>query len=301
MMYLCHLITFISIYAILSMSMNLVVGVTGLFNLGHIAFFGIGAYTSALLSLQGLPFLLSLLAGAALAALVAYLIGIPTLKLKGDYLAIATLGLGETIRAVLKNWVGLTRGPQGIPGIPKPSIFSLEFSSLPASMALALCFFFLTFLIMEILYRSPYGRVLKGIREDELAAQAMGKNTFQYKLSALCAGAFFAGLAGSLYAHYVTFIDPSPISIYQTILVLLMVVLGGMGSSLGAILGTVIVLCIPELLRLWSLPGPIAGALKQLIFSIILIVLMLFKQDGILGGLKSRVKRFEKEDRHVED
>lgn len=301
MMYLFHIIIFVSIYAILSLSMNLVVGVTGLFNLGHIAFFGIGAYTSALLSLQGVPFLPCLLAGGVLAGGIAYLIGIPTLKLKGDYLAIATLGLGETIRAVLKNWVGLTRGPQGLPGIPKPSIFSMEFSSLPSYMVLALFFLVLTFVIMEVLQKSPYGRVLKGIREDEVAAQAMGKNTFRYKLSAFTVGSFFAGIAGSLYAHYVTFIDPSPISIYQTILILLMVVLGGMGSNAGAVLGTVIVLCIPELLRFWNLPGPVAGALKQLIFSTVLIFLMLLRQEGVLGGKRTGVKRFEKVEDHVED
>ncbi len=296
MTYLCHIVIFFSIYSILALSMNLEVGVTGLFNLGHIAFFGIGAYTSALLSLKGLPFLPSLFAGALLASVIGCLIGIPTLKLKGDYLAIATLGLGETIRAVLKNWMSLTRGPLGLPGIPKPTIFSIEFINVSSYMVLALIFLALTFVFMEVLLRSPYGRVLRGIREDEVAAQAMGKNTFRSKLSAFWVGCFFAGVAGALYAHYVTFIDPTPISIYQTILILLMVVLGGMGSNVGALLGTLIVIGLPELLRFWNLPGDVAGALKQLVFSTVLILLVLFRREGILGGMKADVKRFESAD-----
>jgi branched-chain amino acid transport system permease protein len=276
--------------------MNLILGVTGLLNLGHIAFFGIGAYTSALISLQGIPFLPSMLAGSVLAGVIAYLIGIPTLRLKGDYLAIATLGLSETFKSVLTNWVGLARGPQGLPGIPKPSIFSIEFSSLKAYVILALIFLIFTFIVMQILLRSPYGRVLEGIREDEIASQAMGKNTFRFKLTALWFGSFFAGLAGSLYAHYVSFIDPSVISINQTIVILLMVILGGVRNNFGSVLGAVVILCIPEVLRFWNLPGQITGALKQMVFSVTLILLMLFREEGILGGRKSKIERFVEAD-----
>jgi branched-chain amino acid transport system permease protein len=301
MNYLFHIIILICIFSILSISMNLILGVTGLLNLGHIAFFGIGAYTSALLSLQGIPFLPSLLAGSVLAGFIAYLIGIPTLRLKGDYLAIATLGLSETLKSVLINWVGLARGPQGLPGIPKPSIFSIEFSSLKAYLVLVLIFFFFSFIIMEILVRSPYGRVLEGIREDEVASQAMGKDTFRFKLNVLWFGSFFAGLAGCLYAHYMSFIDPSCISINQTIVILLMVILGGVRSNLGAVLGAVIIICIPEVLRFWNLPGHVTGALKQIIFSVTLILLMLFREEGILGGRKSKIKRFEETDNVIND
>lgn len=300
MSYLLHIIIFFCIYSMLSLSLNLVVGLTGMFNLGHIAFFGIGAYCSALLAFQGLPFVVCMLSGAILAGIIGYLIGIPTLKLKGDYLAIATLGLGESIRAVFNNWMGLTRGPMGLPGIPKPTIFSIPIKSTEVYLIFALIFFLLTYLIIEKLFRSPYGRVLKGIREDEYAAEAMGKDVFRFRLHVLFLGCFFAGMAGSLYAHYISFIDPSTFTIQQTIFILIMVVMGGMGNNIGAVLGAVIIISIPEFLRLLNLPGPVTGALKQMIFSTLLILLMLFRPSGILGRKESRVERFE-EDADVED
>ena len=301
MSYIFHIVIFLCIYSMLSLSLNLIVGLTGMFNLGHIAFFGIGAYCSALLAFQGFPFLACLFLGALLAAVIGYFIGISTLKLKGDYLAIATLGLGESIRSVFNNWMGLTRGPMGLPGIPKPTIFSLHINSTESYLILALIFFFLTFLIMEKLFRSPYGRVLKGIREDEFAAQALGKNVYRFKLHALFLGCFFAGMAGSLYAHYISFIDPSTFTIQQTIFILIMVVLGGMGNNIGAILGAMIIILLPELLRLLNLPGHVTGPLKQMIFSLLLILLMLFRPRGILGREKSRVERFKEVNANPED
>jgi len=296
MSYILHIIIFFCLYSMLSLSLNLVVGLTGMFNLGHIAFFGIGAYCSVLLAFKGLPFIVCMLLGALLAGIVGYLIGIPTLRLKGDYLAIATLGLGESIRSVFNNWMSLTRGPMGLPGIPKPTIFSLHIKTTESYLIFVLILFFLTYLIIEKLFRSPYGRILKGIREDEFAAEALGKDVFRFKLHALFLGCFFAGMAGSLYAHYISFIDPSTFTIQQTIFILIMVVLGGMGNNIGAILGAVIIISIPELLRFLDLPGPVTGALKQMIFSALLILLMLFRPGGILGREKSRVERFKEED-----
>jgi len=301
MSYLLHIIILFCLYSMLSLSLNLVVGLTGMFNLGHIAFFGIGAYCSALLAFQGIPVIVCMFMGALLSGIIGYLIGIPTLKLKGDYLAIATLGLGESIRAVLNNWMGLTRGPMGLPGIPKPSIFSFQIVSVESYLIFVLIFFLLTYLIIEKLFRSPYGRVLKGIREDEFAAAALGKDVFRFKLHALFLGCFFAGMTGALYAHYISFIDPSSFTIYQTIFILIMVVLGGMGNNLGAILGALIIVSIPELLRLFNLPGPVTGALKQLIFSTLLLLLMLFRPRGLLGREKSRVERFKDKNSDTED
>ena len=301
MSYLLHIIILVCLYSMLSLSLNLVVGLTGMFNLGHIAFFGIGAYCSALLAFQGIPVIACMFLGALLSGIIGYLIGIPTLKLKGDYLAIATLGLGESIRAVLNNWMGLTRGPMGLPGIPKPSIFSFQIVSVESYLIFVLIFFLLTYLIIEKLFRSPYGRVLKGIREDEFAAAALGKDVFRFKLQALFLGCFFAGMAGALYAHYISFIDPSSFTIYQTIFILIMVVLGGMGNNFGAILGALIIVSIPEVLRLFNLPGPVTGALKQLIFSILLLLLMLFRPRGLLGKETSRVERFKDKNSDTED
>ena len=301
MSYLLHIIILVCLYSMLSLSLNLVVGLTGMFNLGHIAFFGIGAYCSALLAFQGIPVMACIFLGALLSGIIGYLIGIPTLKLKGDYLAIATLGFGEFIRAVLNNWMGLTRGPMGLPGIPKPTIFSFQIVSVESYLIFVLVFFLLTYLIIEKLFRSPYGRVLKGIREDEFAAAALGKDVFRFKLHALSLGCFFAGMTGALYAHYISFIDPSSFTIYQTIFILIMVVLGGMGNNFGAILGALIIVSIPELLRLFNLPGPVTGALKQMIFSILLLLLMLFRPRGLLGREKSRVERFKDKNSDTED
>ena len=219
MAYVDHLLILICIYIILAVSLNLIVGFTGILNLGHAAFFGIGAYTSALLVLAGAPFIIGVLAAFLIAGLCGLLIGIPSLRLRGDYLAIATLGFGEIIRSIIKNWTSLTRGPLGIPGIPKPSFF-MSFDTSFKFLVLAIVLAALTVFVITKIVHSPFGRVLRAIREDELAAQAIGKNTTRYKMTALVIGAAFAGIAGSLYAHYITFIDPSTFTMIESILIL---------------------------------------------------------------------------------
>lgn len=284
MAYVTNILVMACIYGILAMSLNLTVGFTGLLNLGHAAFFAIGAYTSALLALAGVPFYASLAAGALAAAAAGYLIGIPTLKLRGDYLAIATLGFGEITRVVLKNWTPVTGGPMGLPGIPRASLMGFRFQTPEAFLALSLAILLLTYLVLQRLAASPFGRVLRGIRDDELAVLAMGKETMAFKLRALALGSLLAGVAGALFAHYITFIHPSSFTIGEGILILCMVVLGGMGSNTGALLGAFILVALPESLRLLGLPGAVAGPLRQLFFGLILVVLMVRRPGGLLGG-----------------
>src|SRR3989344_1546036 len=211
--YVIHLLILVGIYIILAISLNLAMGFTGLLNIGHVAFYGIGAYTSALLALNlGFPFWISLLIGGLIAALFGLLLAIPTVKLKGDYLAIATLGFAVIIENIFRNWISLTRGPLGLPGIPKPNLFGFTFSGF-SYLILVLFFLLITYLFVRYIVNSPYGRVLKSIREDELVALSLGKNVVRYKTQALIISAFFAGVAGSLYAHYITFIDPSSFTI----------------------------------------------------------------------------------------
>ncbi|MBI3456948.1 MAG: branched-chain amino acid ABC transporter permease [Candidatus Rokubacteria bacterium] len=275
-----HLLTLMAIYAILAVSLNLVVGLTGLFNLGHAAFFGIGAYASALLALAGYPYPVSLAAAITLPALTGVLVGLPTRRLRGDYLAMATLGFGEIARAVFRNWVSLTRGPMGLPGIPHPSLFGVSIDTAGKFVVLAGSALALTWLAIEILTRAPFGRALRAIREDELAVQALGKNPEPFKLQALALGAGFAGLGGSLYAHYIAFVDPSPFTLPTTIFLFLLIVLGGLGNHAGSVLAAFGLLAARESLRFAGLPPSIAAPLQQLVFSLLLVVLVIYRPWG---------------------
>ena len=215
--YLIHLLILIGIYLILAIALQLAVGFTGLLNIGHIAFYCIGAYISALLSLAGVPWWICLILAGIGAMLFGFLLAIPTNKLKGDYLALATMGFSFVIYAIALNWTSLTRGPLGLPGIPKPSLFGFVFSDNLAFLILTIVIAAISYFIIRRIVKSPFGRVLEAVRDDELAAQVLGKNTFRMKSYALAISAFFAGIAGSLYAHYITFIDPSSFTLLQLI------------------------------------------------------------------------------------
>jgi branched-chain amino acid transport system permease protein len=284
MEYLLHILVITGIYVILTLSLNLVLGYTGLASLGHAAFACVGAYASSLLALKfGLSPWLGLLIGAGAAALIGLIIGFPSLRLKGDYLALATFGLGVIVYSVAKNWVSLTRGPMGLPGIPSFSIFGYEFSKVWHYLVIVLVFVVLTYFVIRRVVNSPFGRTLQAIREDEVAALAMGKNVNKYKLTVFVIGAFFAGIAGSLYAHYITFIDPSSFTVMESIMILLMVVFGGMGSLGGSFVGAAILVILPEMLRFLGMPISIAAPLRQMIYGLLLIILMLKRPQGILG------------------
>ena len=280
-----HLAIVVAIYSIFALSLNIEVGYTGLFNFGHVAFFAIGAYASALLSLQGVSFFPALLAGIACAAAGGLLIGLPALKLEGDYFGIATLGFAEIVRMLLQNQVAWTKGPMGLPGIPKPEIFSWHFDTLPAYLLLALGAAALTFLVIGFLTLSPFGRVLKAIRDDETAAAVLGKNPFAYKMASFVIGSAFAGLAGVLWAHFITFVSPGDFTLTETILVLLIVVLGGKGTLWGPVAGAAVLIFFQESIRFLRLPpewSGMLGPLQQMVFGLLLVVLMIFRPDGLI-------------------
>jgi len=284
MEYLLHILVITGIYIILTVSLNLVVGYTGLASLGHAAFSCVGAYTSSLLALNyGVSPWIGLLIGACVAAILGVFIGAPSLRIKGDYLAIATFGLGVIVYSVAKNWMSVTRGPMGLPGIPGFSFFGIQLSSVWTYLILVAFFVFLTYFIIRRVVKSPFGRILRSIREDEIATQAMGKNVNRHKIMVFVIGAFFAGIAGSLYAHYITFIDPSSFTVMESITILLMVVFGGMGSLGGSFVGAAILVIFPELLRFLGMPSSVAAPLRQMIYGLLLIVLMLYRPQGILG------------------
>ena len=284
MAYILHILIIAGIYIILALSLNLIVGYTGLPALGHAAFSCIGAYMSALLALRlGLSPWIGLLAGACVAALLGIVIGFPSVRLKGDYLALATFGFGVIVYAIAKNWVSVTRGPMGLPGIPQFSIFGFQISDIWSYLILVAAFVALTIFVLRRVTNSPFGRVLKSIREDEIASEALGKDTTKHKLLVFIIGAFFAGVGGSLYAHYITFIDPSSFTVMESITILLMVIFGGMGSILGSVVGATVLVVFPELLRFLGMPSAIEAQMRQMIYGLLLVILMIKRPQGLLG------------------
>jgi len=275
--YLIHLAILIGIYSILTVSLNLAVGFTGLLNLGHIAFFGIGAYTSALLSMYGMPVWASMLVASVTALTVGVLLALPTARLKGDYLALATLGFTFIAGSVSRNWIGLTRGALGIPGIQKlvqPNTWFLVIVLVIAA---------LVYFLFWRISRSRWGKTLQAIRDDELAAKTLGKDTFVRKIEAMALSAFFAGLAGGFFAHYITFIDPSIFGLGDVIFLFSMLIIGGLASIKGAALGTIILFAIPEPLRFIGFPSSILGPMREILFALVLILIIIYKPRGIFG------------------
>lgn len=284
--YLIHLAILILIYLVLALSLQLAMGFTGLFNLGHIAFFAIGAYASALLTLNGFPFEIAFLSAGILAAVAGYLLSYPLTKLKGDYFALGTLGFSFVVYAIALNWMELTRGPLGLPGIPKPSFLGFSFTSLESFFVLALVVAVITYFLLDRLTKSPYGRVLQAIRDDEKAAQSLGKNTFKLKQQSLAIASLFAGLAGSLYAHYITYIDPSSFTLWQLVPVLSIVILAGLASLPTTIVATILIVLLPEPLRFIGFPSSVVGPAQQILYALILILILLFYPKGMDGKVE---------------
>lgn len=284
MEYLLHILVIAGIYVILTLGLNLILGYTGLPALGHSAFACVGAYTSALLALNfGWSPWLGLVCGMITAGAAGWLIAKATVRLSGDYFALATFGIAVIVYSVAKNWVGLTRGPLGLPGIPGFNLFGWPLSATWAYAILTLIIAALTFLVMKRIVDSPLGRILRGIREDEIAVMALGKDVDYYKTLVFVVGAAFAGIAGALYAHYITFIDPSSFTIVESITILLMVVFGGMGSLRGSIVGAVVLVVLPEALRFVGLPSSVAAPLRQMIYGGLLVFIMIKRPQGLLG------------------
>jgi branched-chain amino acid transport system permease protein len=282
-----HIFIMVGIYAILALSLNLLIGYAGLFSVGHGAFYGIGAYAGALLSTRlGLPFWVEMAAAGAIAGAIGYAIGRPILRLRDDNLALATFGLAVITFSVLNNWDDLTNGPLGIRGIPKPILFSWRIDQLWSyALLVAVCVCF-TLLCIERITNSPFGKVLEAIREDEIAALAVGKSTTRFKAAAFVISAFFAGIAGVLYAHYTTYIDPTSFGTGESFLIFSMVIFGGMGSNLGAIVGAAVLTALPDLLRFAGLPGGVAGQMRDVIYGALIVIVINWRPQGLLGRIR---------------
>jgi len=271
--YYFQIIIYIGINIILATSLNLVNGYAGQFSLGHAGFMAVGAYTSAVITstmhlgsgvLSAVVFPFALAIGGLVAAICGILVGIPTLRLKGDYLAIMTLGFGEIIRVIIQN-LGFVGGARGFTGIAKLTNFFWVFATVG-----------LVVFMLSNLVRSTYGKGFLAVRDDEIAAEAMGINTTRYKVIAFVAGAFFAGLAGGLYAHFVTYINPSQFSFVKSIEMVVMVIIGGMGRNVGVIMAAIVLTILPEALRS-------IAQYRMVIYSLALVIIMIARPQGLFG------------------
>ncbi|MHC1685161.1 MAG: branched-chain amino acid ABC transporter permease [Clostridiaceae bacterium] len=297
--YYVRVLNLCAIYTILGLSMNLINGFTGLFSLGHAGFIAIGAYTSGILTMAiktkeqnfflepliaplnniSLPFLPSIIIAGIISAGIAYLIGAPALRLKGDYLAIATLGFAEIIRIVINNTQNITNGALGLRGIPNKTTLFWSFGTA-----------IVTIIILVSLINSSYGRALKAIREDEIAAESMGINLFKHKSIAFVIGAFFAGIGGALLGNLMGTIDPNMFKFSLTFNIVLIVVLGGMGSISGSVISAFIITILGEALRFLDLDKDLGflglhgvPGLRMVVFSVLLMIMVLFFRKGIMG------------------
>lgn len=284
--YFIHIAIMSAINVMLVLSLNLISGYAGQISLGHAAFFGIGAYTSALLSLHGLPVWFSLFLSIPVAAFLGLLIGYPVLRLKGHFFGIATLGFGEIVHLLLNNWVNVTRGPMGISGIPKPEpILFFDFSTKTDYYLLIMILVgFIIYLSIRIKH-SKTGRALLAIRTDEITAGAMGVNVTYYKIFAFIFSAAIAGLSGAFYAHYVLFLSPETFKLSTSINILLMLLIGGMGSILGSILGGVFITFLSEYLRAFA-------EYQMLIYGVMIVLVVIFAPRGLSGLLQELYNKF---------
>lgn len=289
-----------AIYIVLALSLNLLNGFTGLFSLGHAGFMAVGAYVCALLTMPPalkqmnyfltpivpwlanlqLPFLPALIVAGLAAALIGFLIGAPVLRLRDDYLAIATLGFSEIIRVLITNFQAVTNGAQGLKGLPR---FSTTWTVWITAAV--------TVVIMTLLMRSSYGRAMKAVRDDEIAAEAMGVNVFRIKVTSFTVSSFLAGVGGALLGHMITTIDPKMFSFMLTFNILLIVVLGGVGSISGSVIAAVVVTVLMEWLRFLDEPLNLIftktkgmPGLRMVVFSLLLMIVVIFRQRGLMGN-----------------
>ena len=284
MEYIFHIVILISIYGILALAQNLVMGNTGLLTIAGAAFYGIGAYVAAILATKaGFNIFITLAIAPFAAGLIAVCVGATFARFRDDYFLLATLGFLMIFNTVARNWEGLTGGAYGIPGIEKPEIFNFAFNTPFSFMFLAGALLLIVVAISYFISRSSFGRVLNAIREDEDALKIFGYKTSTYKLIVFAIGATLSSLAGVLFASHITFIDSNLFTINESILLWAMIILGGFGRNRGALIGAVLLIVIPEGLRFIGFPLQFAALLRQFVYGLLIVLLMLYRPKGILG------------------
>ena len=282
-LYHTHIMISALVYVMLGLGLNIVVGLAGLLDLGYVAFYAVGAYAYALLNLHfGLSFWLVLPISAVLGAIFGTLLGYPVLRLRGDYLAIVTLGFGKIIRIVLENWNEFSNGPRGIPDIPPPGFFGMEMGQHATVIYIyfiVIALVLLTIFFVNRLENSRIGRAWIALRDDEIACQAMGIDKVKTKLTAFALGATWASLGGVIFAAKTSYINPMSFTLWESITILCVVVIGGMGSAIGVIAGALVLILLPEYLRA-------VAEYRMLVFGALQVIVMVFKPEGLIKGVR---------------
>jgi branched-chain amino acid transport system permease protein len=276
--------TLAAIYVLLGLSTNLLVGIAGIFSVSQAAVFGVGAYIVAYLLMNDITsFLPAMVVAASCCVALNILLTLPALRVSGDYFVVTSFGIQLLATATFTNWTAGTGGANGLPGIPPPDLFGKTLENNTQLVLLSLTAMVLGCLAFWLIMRAPFGRLLRAIREDELAVAAAGKNVLRAKVSAAAMAGAFAGAAGGLYATFLSFIDPSSFDLDSSILLLTMVVVGGARTLAGSIIGPFLLLALPQILTLIDIPTTIAAAARQLIYGVLLIAFMLFRPQGLAG------------------
>lgn len=297
MNYFFHLLIYLNIYVIVALGLNIIVGYCGRLTLAQSGYFAIGSYTYALASSQwGWGFLPSVALGAALAAVFSLAISLPSWRLTGDFYVMVSLAVQVAILSALTNWYtpqaklgtlkNLTNGPAGISGIPRPAIFGIQFDTIGSLAVLATLIAGLCLLLGALLLKSPWGRVLQAMRDDELAAKGLGKNVRVLKLQAFSIACVLLAVGGAIYASYVSFTDPSIASLDQSVLMLCMVIVGGIGNFRGPLVGAFILLAIPEVMRFLDFPLALAAEIRLMAYGLLLVFMMHFRPQGLWGSYR---------------
>ncbi len=284
-----RIVIMICIYTILALGLNILTGYTGQVSLGNAGFYAIGAYTAGICFEQfGWNFPICMLAGIIVAAMFGLILGIPTLRLSGSYLSIATLGFGEIVRMIALNWDAVTNGPLGIKNIQRPEFFGIQLTLPNGGLYyLILALLLLTLAFCYMIINSKTGRAFISIREDELAATLMGIRTTRYKVLAFVISAAISGMAGAFYASFIRYIDPNTFTFDTSIMIISIVILGGMGTLKGMFIGSILLVSFPEILRFMA-------SYRFVVYGLILVLMMRFRPQGILGGESKRPFEFIK-------
>lgn len=291
MEYILHLFILICFYTLLSQSLNLSAGFTGLISLAHAGFYGIGAYTTAILSTQfGFSFWLSIPLAMLISGAIAFIVSLIALRTIEDYFIICTLGIQVILFSIMNNWMDLTRGPLGIPGIPSISLFSFNLDSKISFLLPSLFFVAIVWFVLHNISKSGFGKTLTAISEDEIYSQSIGKNVYLSKTVSFTLSAMFAAIPGTLYAHYISYIDPTSFTVNESIFILSIIIIGGLGNLTGSFLAAAFLVLLPEALRFVGMPDSIAANMRQIIYGLILVIVMMTGKNGIKELFISKTK-----------
>ncbi len=285
--YILHIAIYFTIFSIAAMGLNLIVGYSGLFSIAHSACYGIGAYATALvMTKSGGNFFVSVIAGALVALFVGLLIGLVLCRFRGDYFSVVSIGFSIIVYSIILNWVTLTKGGQGVTGIKRPDIFGHVILKNAEFLVLSATFFIIVFFVCRFIVKTSFGRVLRTIREDEKAIEIFGYNVVHYKLAVFAIGCMMAAVAGSLFGTYVRYVHPTIAELNESVFMFVIIIFGGLGNLFGPLLGTLIIILIPEALRYLGLPMNSAALIREMIYGSSITLLMLFRSQGLIGKYK---------------